>query len=134
MKLILAYVRVLFAAIILIAVSAIVGSAPGFAAEALGSAVQFGVAVDCAALSANASDHMTPVGIQDRDDHRGGYDCRLECVHAAGSGCCVAGISAAGEYRVIDRARASDRVRADKAFLVTGLHPEALLQPPRFFA
>jgi hypothetical protein len=120
MKLTLIHFRVLLAAIILIAGSAMVSNAPGLAGEAWDTAFEFGVAGDSTAFLANG--------------HNGcRQDCGANCMSTAGSGCCGAAVLLTSGCETLDQASIA-AYGMDAGFLGTGIHPEALLQPPRFFA
>ncbi|ESX71649.1 hypothetical protein X759_21560 [Mesorhizobium sp. LSHC420B00] len=93
-----------------------------------------GVTGDVATFSTSALHKvMGHAAFTDQDNHRAPCDGCLDCVHSTGSGCCAAGISA-GEGDVLHDAPVAPRFRAGKAFLPTGIDPEALLQPPQTFA
>ena len=105
MKIGLAQFRVLFAVIVLIAGGASAGAGLVRQAEAIGAKV--GVAAQVATPSASGAGQMTTcVVATGQDNHHDdcGCDCRLGCVHSAGSGCCAASISATGECNVLDYA------------------------------
>jgi hypothetical protein len=136
MKLTLTHFRVLLAAIILIAGSAMVSSAPGFAGEAKDIAVEFGAAGDTAALPANGSDPLTrhtAATAQDSHHNDCRQDCSTYCMSSAGSGCCGAAVPLTSGSETLDRASIA-AYGMDAGSLGTGINPEALLQPPRFFA
>jgi hypothetical protein len=136
MKLTLTYFRVLLAAIILIAGSAMVSSAPRLAGEARDIAVEFGVAGDITALPANGSDPLTrhtAATAQDSHHNDCRQDCSTNCMSSAGSGCCSAAIPLRSGSETLVRASIA-AYGMDAGFLGTGITPEALLQPPRFFA
>jgi hypothetical protein len=136
MKLMLNHFCVLFAAIILIAGSAMVSSAPGLAGEAWGIAVELGVADDSTAFLANGSDSVTRrIAATAQDSHHNGccQDCSTNCVSSTGSGCCGAAVPLTSGCETLDRASIA-AYGLDAGFLGTGINPEALLQPPRFFA
>ncbi|MER9655267.1 hypothetical protein NKJ26_17410 [Mesorhizobium sp. M0152] len=125
MKIALAQLRLWLAVILLIAGGA-------FAASAIGA--DAGVTTDAATLSTSATHKaMGHVASTDQDNHRAPCDDCLDCVHSAGSGCCAAGISA-DQCAVLHDAPVAVRFIAGKAFLPTGIDPEALLQPPQIFA
>lgn len=122
MKITLALLRLLLSVILLIAGGAIAG----LAGQASGP--------DVATLSASTSDKVIGhVASTDRDNHRASCDGCLDCAHSTDSGCCAASIFA-GECGVLHDAPDAVRFMAGKAFLATGIDPEALLQPPRIFA
>jgi hypothetical protein len=129
MKIALAQLRLLLAVILLIAGGA---SIAGFAERT--SAMGAGVTVDVAALSTSAS-HKVIGHIASAEQYGDGASCDdcLDCVHSTGSGCCAASIFA-GECRVLPDAPDAVRFTAGKAFLATGIDPEALLQPPQILA
>ena len=132
MKLALTHLRVLFTVIILIA-----GSALGLAGQALGTAVEFGVAGDGVARPVSGSDQVTShIVATDQSNHQdgSGQDCCINCAHAAGSACCPVGIPFASGCKVLDRALIIACGIVDAAFIATGIDPEALLQPPQIFA
>ena len=136
MKLMLNHFRVLFVAIILIAGSAMVSSAPGLAGEAWDTAVEFGVAGDSTALPANGLDPVTSRNAATaQDSHHNGccQDCSTNCMSSTGSGCCGAAVPLTSGCETLDRASIA-AYGMDAGFLGTGIHAEALLQPPRFFA
>jgi hypothetical protein len=129
MKIVLTQFRVLLAVIVLIA-----GGATAWTGLAVG--VNSDVAGATAIRSVSGSDQATAHAVATgQDDHHDdcGRDCRLDCMHSAGSGCCAASISATGECSVLDCAPVAARFIASKAFLATGIDPEALLQPPQVF-
>ncbi|MCZ8547923.1 hypothetical protein OOJ09_27410 [Mesorhizobium qingshengii] len=129
MKIAMAQLRLLLAVILLIAGGAIAG----FAEQALGMGAD--VTANVATRSTSASHKvMGHVASADRDNHRPPCDGCLDCVHSTGSGCCAASISATGECRVLHDAPDAVRFMAGKAFLATGVDPEALLRPPQIFA
>ena len=135
MKIGLAQFGVLLAAIVLIASSALVGA--GLAEQALGMTPKVGVAAHIAALSMSGSGQVTThVVATGQDNHCDDCGChgRQDCVHSAGSGCCAASISAIDECSVLDCAPLAARFITGKAFLATGINPEALLRPPQVFA
>ncbi len=129
MKIALAQLRLLLAVILLIAGGAIAGLAEQ--ASGMGADVIASVATLAASASPRAMGHVASA---DRDNHRPPCDGCLDCVHSAGSGCCAASISATGECRVLHGAPDAVRFMAGKAFLATGVDPEALLRPPQIFA
>ncbi|MGI0526689.1 hypothetical protein [Rhizobium giardinii] len=134
MKRTLTHLRFLLAAIILIAGSAMVSSAPGLAGEASGIAVKFGVAGDSTARPASGSDQVTnPVAATDQDSHQIGcrQDCCMNCVSSAGSGCCAAAVSPTGGCKALDRASIAAYGIVDAGLRATGIDPEALLRPPQ---
>lgn len=136
MRLTLNHFRILLAAIILIAGSALVSSAPGVAGEAWGIAVEFDVADDSTAFLANGSDSVTRrIAATAQDSHHNGccQDCSTNCVSSTGSGCCGAAVPLTSGCETLDRASIA-AFGLDAGFLGTGINPEALLQPPRFFA
>jgi len=127
--------RILFAAIILVAVSAMVSSASGLAGEAWDIAVELGVAGD-STLPANGSDPVTShTAATAQDSHHNGcrQDCSTNCMSSTGSGCCGAAVPLTIGCETLDRASIA-AYGLDAGFLGTGINPEALLQPPRFFA
>lgn len=124
MKSALAQLRLLLAVIFLIAGGAIAG----------GQAFGAGVSADVATISTSTSDNVIGhIALTDQDDHRTPCGNCLDCVHSTGSGCCAAGIFA-GECDVLHDAPVAARFMAGKAFLPTGVDPEALLQPPQTLA
>ena len=136
MKLMLNHFRVLFAAIILVAGSAMVSGAPVLAGEAWSIAVEFGVADDSTAFLANGSDTVTRrIAATAQDSHHNGcsQDCGTNCMSSTGSGCCGAAVPLTSGSDTLDRASIA-AYGMDAGFLGTGINPEALLQPPRFFA
>lgn len=136
MRLILNHFRVLFAAIILIAGGAMVSSAPVLAGEAWGIAVEFGVADDSTAFLANGSDTVTRrIAATAQDSHHNGcsQDCGTICMSSTGTGCCGAAVPLTSGSETLDRVSIA-AYGMDAGFLGTGINPEALLQPPRFFA
>ena len=135
MRIGLAQFRVLLAAIVLIASSALVGA--GLAEQGLGVTAKVGVAADIAALSMSGSGQVTThVIATGQDNHHDDCGChgRQDCVHSAGSGCRAASISATCECSVLDCGPLAARFITGKAFLATGINPEALLRPPQVFA
>jgi hypothetical protein len=136
MKFTLVHFRVLLAAIILIAGSAMVSSALGLAGEAWDTAFEFGVAGDSTALPANGSDPVTrhtAAAAQDSHHNCCRQDCSTNCISSTGSGCCGAAVPLTSGGETLDRASTA-AYGMDAGFLGTGINPEALLQPPRFFA
>ncbi|MDH4985085.1 hypothetical protein QEZ47_05935 [Aminobacter anthyllidis] len=136
MKLTLIHFRVLLAAIILIAGSAMVSSAPVLAGEAWGIAVEFGVADDSTAFLANGSDPVTrhtAAAAQDSHHNACRQGCKTNCISSTASGCCGAAVPLTSGYETLDRTSIA-AYGLDAGFLGTGINPEALLQPPRFFA
>jgi hypothetical protein len=126
MKSALAQLRLLLSVIFLIAGGAIAGLA--------GQAFGAGVSADVATISTSTSDNaIGNIAFTDQDDHRAPCDNCLDCVHSTGSGCCAGGIFA-GECDVLHDAPVAARFMACKAFLPTGVDPEALLQPPQTLA
>lgn len=137
MKLMLSHFRVLFVAIILIAGSAMVSSAPVLAGEAWGIAVEFGVAGDSTAFLANGSERVTShSAAKTQDTHQDGCreDCSTDCMSSTGSSCCGAAAAPLTSGReTLDRASTA-AYGLNAELLGTGINPEALLQPPRFLA
>ena len=136
MKLTLTHFRVLLAAIILMAGSAMVSSAPGLDGEAWDTAFEFGVAGDGTALPANGSDAVTShtaAAAQDSHHNDCRQDCRTNCMSSPGSGCCGAAVPWTTGYETLDRTSIA-AYGMDAGFLGTGINSEALLQPPRLFA
>ena len=136
MKLTLTHFRVLLAAIILIAASAMVSSAPGLAGETWDTAVEFGVAGDSTALLANGLDPVTRhTAAAAQDSHHNGcrQDCKTNCISSTASGCCGAAVPLTSGYETLDRTSVA-AYGLDAGFLRTGMYPAALLQPPRLFA
>jgi hypothetical protein len=136
MRVVLTQLRALFAVIVLIAAGGFAGT--GLAEQALVMSPEVGAFGDSVNQFVGdpaqvTSQIATPVSGIDHDGCDGCH-CRPDSVNAAGFGCCAAGISATGEYGVTDRARAADRFAASGAFLLMGIDPEALLQPPQIFA
>ncbi|MCZ8546454.1 hypothetical protein OOJ09_19885 [Mesorhizobium qingshengii] len=130
MKVALAQLRLLLAVILLIAG----GAVAGVVGQASATGSLSGVTASVATLSASASHQaIGHVASTDQDNYRAPCDDCLNCVHSTGSSCCAAGISA-GECDVLHEAPIAARFMAGKAFLPTGIDPEALLQPPRTFA
>jgi hypothetical protein len=127
MKIALAQLCLLLAVILLIAGGAIAGLAEQT------SAMGVGVAPDAATSTSALHKVMGHVASTDQDNHRAPCGDCLNCVHSTGSGCCAAGISA-GECDILHDAPVAARLMAVKAFLPTGIDPEALLQPPRTYA
>jgi hypothetical protein len=125
MKIALAQLRLLLAVILLITVGAVAGLA--------GQTPVAGVTADVATLSTSASHeaigHLAPTN---PDNHHASCEGCLDCVHSTGSGCCAASLSA-GECSVLHDAPDAVRFMAGKAFLATGIDPEALLHPPQIF-
>jgi hypothetical protein len=135
MKIALAQLLVLLAVIALIAGGAV--AVAGLAEQASGIGAKIDVASDALIPSISGSGEITTqVLAMGQDNHHDdcGCDCRLGCVHSAGSGCCAASISDTGECSVLDCAPVAARRIAGQAFLATGIDPEALLQPPQVFA
>ena len=135
MKIALAQLLVLLAVIALIAGGAV--GVADFAEQASGIGAKIDVASDVLTPSISGSGEMTAQVLAiDQDNHHDdcGCECRLDCVHSAGSGCCVASFSATGECSVLDCTPVAARHIAGQAFLATGIGPEALLQPPQVFA
>lgn len=126
MKIALAQLRLLLAVILLIAGGAIAGLTEQ------ASAMGVGVTTDVA-LSNPLHKVMGHVASTDQDNHRAPCNGCLDCLQSAGSGCCAAGISS-GDFDVLHDAPVAVRFMAGKAFLPTGIDPEALLQPPQTFA
>ncbi|MEP9389938.1 hypothetical protein [Mesorhizobium sp. KR9-304] len=134
MKLTLTHFRVLLAAIILIAGSAMVSSGPGLAGEAWDIAVELGVAGDSTALPANGSDPLTShIAATAQDSHHNScrQDCSTNCMSSAGSGCCGAAVPLTKGCKALDRASIAACGITDTGFLATGIDPDALLRPPR---
>ncbi|MER8532649.1 hypothetical protein NKH61_12725 [Mesorhizobium sp. M1005] len=125
MKIALAQLRLWLAVILLIAGGAVAASAIG---------ADGGVTTDDATLSTSALHKlMGNHAFTDQDKHRASCEGCLDCVHSPGSGCCAASIFA-GECDILHDAPVAARFMAGKAFLPTGIDPEALLQPPQTFA
>jgi hypothetical protein len=136
MKLTLIHFRVLLAAIILIAGSAMVSSAPSLDGEAWDTAVEYGVAGDSTAFPANGSDPVTrhtAATAQDSHHNDCRQDCRTNCLSSTASGCCGAAVPLTSGYETLDRTSVA-AYGLDAGFLRAGMNPEALLQPPRLFA
>ncbi|RWK65686.1 hypothetical protein [Mesorhizobium sp.] len=128
MKIALAQLRSLLAVILLIAG----GAVAGFAGQA--SATGAGVTAGLATLSTSAThQEIGHIASIDQNNHGAPCDNCLDCLHATGPGCCAACISA-DECAVLHDVPVAVRFVAGKAFLATGIDPEALLQPPRTFA
>jgi hypothetical protein len=131
MKVVLIELRILLAVIVLIAA----GAVAGIGDHGMAAAAGFGVAAETTAHSLTGSGSTTievvTAGQHDRHD---GCGCRPDCAHAAGSGCCAAGLSIApaGECRIFTPLAA--RLVVVTAFLATGIEPEALLRPPQILA
>ncbi|RUV50811.1 MULTISPECIES: hypothetical protein [unclassified Mesorhizobium] len=126
MKIALAQLRLLLAVILLIAG----GAVAGFAGQASAIGANSGVAT----LSTSATHQVIGhIASTDQDDHGAACDDCLDCLHSTGPSCCAACISAV-ECAVLDDVPVAVRFVAGKAFLATGIDPEALLQPPRTFA
>lgn len=130
MKIALAQLRLLLSVTLLIAGGAVAGVIGH--ASAMDSVA--GVTASVAILAASDSYKvMGYVVSTDQDNHRASCDGCLDCVHSTNSGCCAASIFA-GECGVLYDAPDAVRFMAGKAFLATGIDPEALLQPPQIFA
>ncbi|RUW87729.1 hypothetical protein EOA13_28025 [Mesorhizobium sp. M7A.F.Ca.US.011.01.1.1] len=127
MKIALAQLCLLLAVILLITGGAIAG----VTGQASGMGV--GVTTDPATSTSALHNVMDHVASTDQDNHRAPCGDCLNCVHPTGSGCCAAGISAS-ECDVLHDAPVAVRFMVGKAFLPTGIDPEALLQPPQTFA
>lgn len=124
MRLTLNHFRILLAAIILIAGSALVSSASGVAGGEWEIAVEFSVADDSTAAA------------KTQDTHQDGCreDCSTNCMSSTGSSCCGASVAPlTSEREILDRASTS-AYGLNAGLPRTGINPEALLQPPRFFA
>lgn len=136
MKLTLIHFRVLLAAIILIAGSAMVSSAPSLDGEAWDTAVEYGIAGDSTTFPANGLGPVTrhtAATAQDSHHNDCRQDCRTNCMSSAGSGCCGAAVPLTSGCETLDRASIA-AYGMEAQFLGTGINPEAVLQPPRFFA
>jgi hypothetical protein len=129
MKDALAQLRLLLAVILLIA-----GGIADLAGQASAMDAGASVIAEAAILSTSVTHKAVGhIASTDQDNHRAPCDDCLNCVHSTGSGCCAAGISA-GEGGVLYDAPDGVRFMACKAFLATGIDPEALLHPPQTLA
>jgi len=127
--------RVLLAAIVLIAGSAI-ANASDLAGEVFAPTIEVGVGGGGVARPAKGSDQSaSPIAATDQDSHDGcRQDCCMNCVHSPGSGCCTANVPFVGGCGVLDRALIAAHGIMDTGFLASGIDPEALLQPPQIVA
>ena len=136
MQLMLIHFRVLLAAIILIAGSAMVSSAPSLDGEAWDTALEYGIAGESTAFPANGSDPVTRyTAAKAQDSHHDDcrQDCRAGCMSSTASGCCGAALPLTSENDTLDRTSVA-AYGLDAAFLRTGMNPDPLLQPPRLLA
>ncbi len=136
MKLRLTYLQILLAVIVLIAGGAMMSSVAGLAVEGSDAAVGFSVAGDSTPLPANASDRASvhAAATSQESYHAGcGLQCSSNCMSSTGSSCCNAAVPLTNGDEILDRASVA-AYGIDSWFLGTGMNPEALLQPPRFFA
>lgn len=130
MEFTLIHLRVLLAAIFLIAGSTLASSAPCLSGGVLGASVESGVsrdrmAVPEAGLDFEVSDH-------DSDQSDCMQDCRMKCVGSIASGCGASAVPIGG-CNVLDRASIAAYGITDTGFLATGIDPDALLRPPRSY-
>jgi hypothetical protein len=126
MKIALAQLRLLLAVILLVTGGAVAGLG--------GQAPVVGVTADVAVLSASASHNaIGHLSSTDRGNHHASCAGCLDCVHSTGPGCCAASLLAV-ECGVLHDAPDAVHFMAGKAFLATGIDPEALLHPPQIFA
>lgn len=126
MKIALAQLRLLLAVILLITVGAVAGLA--------GQVPVAGVIAGVATLSTSASHQATGhFSSTDRGNYHASCEDCLDCVHSTGAGCCAASLSAV-ECGVRHDAPDAVHFMTGKAFLATGIDPEALLHPPQIFA
>ena len=133
MEFTLAHIRVLLAAILLIAGSSLASAAPflngGVGANSFDTSLsrvplalaKLGVEYEATALAAGG--HVC---------NQNGCmpDCRSDCIGSASSGCCAAAMSFAG-CNALDRASVAACGITGTGFLPAGIDPEALLRPPR---
>ena len=132
MELTLAHLRVLLAAIFVIAGSMLAGAAP-FAGAVAATSGETDLTGDYSALASPGIDHETvasPVDGHACDQNGCNQDCRANCIGSAASGCCVLAISCAGNS-VLNLAAVSASGIARIGFLASGIDPEALLRPPQ---
>ncbi|MER9371140.1 hypothetical protein [Mesorhizobium sp. M0491] len=127
----LAQLRTLLSVIVLVAGSIV--AVAGFAGQSSGLGANFGAVADVAASSINGSSQAAGHVAATAQHHHDGCCEHPDCAYSSGSGCCAAYIFAAGECAVIHCAPSTTRFVAGKAFLATGIDPEALLQPPQIF-
>ncbi|MGT2467583.1 hypothetical protein ACVOMV_26000 (plasmid) [Mesorhizobium atlanticum] len=130
MKIALVQLRMLLAAILLIAGGGIASLAGQASATGAGPEV----AADVAALSTIISHKMMGhVASTHQSNHRAPCGDCLDCVHSTGSGCCSASLAAV-ECGIPCDTPDAIRIMAGKAVLVIGIDPETLLQPPQILA
>ena len=124
---------VVLAVIMLVASGAIANSGLGLARQSSGTVVEFGVAADGARRPVSGPDQVASQTLAaGQSSHRDG--CELDCcAQSAGSGCCPAGMPLTSGSRNLDRALITACSIVERAFLATGIDPEALLHPPKIF-
>ena len=135
MELTLTHLRVLLAAILLIAGSTLASAAPCLTGGALGASVESSVSRDrMAALQAGLDQEILSSAASDHDDDQNGCmeDCSMKCVGSSASGCCAAAVPIGG-CSALDRASIAACGITDIGFLATGIDPDALLRPPRSY-
>lgn len=133
MEFTLAHIRVLLAAIFLIAGSAVASAAPLLSGAVGANSVETNLSRHPLALAEPGIEHEATAlaaGRHDCNQDRCMQDCRMDCAGSATSGCCATAIPiAAGN--VLDRAAIAACGIAGIGFLPTGIDPDALLRPPR---
>jgi hypothetical protein len=133
MEFTLTHLRVLLAAIFLIAGSTLTGAALCLTGGALAASVESGASPDDRAASKiGFFQQMSSAVASDHDGDQGDcvQDCRMTCVGPTASGCCAAAILTAG-CNALDRASIVACGISDTGFLGTGIDPDAFLRPPR---
>ncbi|AZN98883.1 hypothetical protein EJ066_18000 [Mesorhizobium sp. M9A.F.Ca.ET.002.03.1.2] len=126
----LTQLRALLSMLVLIAGSVIMGA--GLTGQSTGLGADIGAIAEFAGLPISGLSQVTDDVTATGQNHN--YGCcehSADCAYTAASGCCAASISASGECGVVNCPPRSVRFIAGKAFLATGIDPEALLQPPQ---
>ncbi|MBX3572317.1 MAG: hypothetical protein KF694_08185 [Mesorhizobium sp.] len=132
MEFTLVHLRVLLAAIFLIAGSMLAGPA-AFADAVAATSAESGLARDySASASPGINLEAEAVAVDGHACDRNGctQDCRSNCIGSAASGCCAAAMSCVGNS-VLNLAAATACGVARTGFLASGIDPEALLRPPQ---
>ncbi len=129
MRLVPTNLRVLLAAIILIAGGAIAGIGPGLAGPSVVGEVLTGFGRD----SGGATRHIEATG-QDRHHNDCSQGCGMDCLHSAGAGCCTANVPTTSDCRIFDRVLVAVHGIMEAGSRAPGIDPEALLQPPQIVA
>ncbi len=129
MRLVPTSLRVLVAAIILIAGGAIAGVGPSPAGSDVVDEVLTGSGWD----TGGTTSHVEAIG-QYRHRNDCSQGCAMHCVHSAGAGCCTANVPITSGCRILDRVSVAVYGIMEAGFPPTGTNPETLLQPPQIVA